>query len=218
MVFANTDEEAKVIKRVHQVAESKIHVGAAGIEVKPTLFQKSDPSSTVLFFAGRVGPSKGLDTLISMLTRINQGRERPYILRLAGRMEEGFKLPRLGWIQYLGHISQELFDQQLRECLAVINPSEFESLSLLALEALASGTPVVLNSKCAVLKQYCEATPLAIGYSTELELKSCLSEAENIRKKEDYFRELQCKTALWIDEHLSWNPVVGRLLQQLKFN
>jgi len=65
-------------------------------------------------------------------------------------------LPR-GWpfIRFAGLLSDQERLQALEAATVVVCPSPFESLSLLALEALSVGTPILANARSAVLVEHC---------------------------------------------------------------
>ena len=56
--------------------------------------------------------------------------------------------------------------QALEAATVVVCPSPYESLSLLALEAMSAGTPVLVNARSSVLVEHClksNAGPLLRG-------------------------------------------------------
>jgi glycosyltransferase involved in cell wall biosynthesis len=64
-------------------------------------------------------------------------------------------LPEEPFINFAGMLSEQERLQALEAATVVICPSPYESLSLLALEALAVGTPVVCNARSDVLVDHC---------------------------------------------------------------
>ena len=55
------------------------------------------------------------------------------------------QLPEVPWVKFAGLLSERERLQALEAATIVVIPSPFESLSLLALEAMAVGTPVLLQ-------------------------------------------------------------------------
>ncbi len=58
-------------------------------------------------------------------------------------------------MRFAGLLSEHERLQALEAATVVVVPSPFESLSLLALEALAVGTPVLANARSEVLVDHC---------------------------------------------------------------
>ena len=57
------------------------------------------------------------------------------------------QLPEVPWVRFAGLLSERERLQALEAATIVVVPSPFESLSLLALEAMAVGTPVLCNAR-----------------------------------------------------------------------
>jgi glycosyltransferase involved in cell wall biosynthesis len=103
-----------------------------------------------LLYAGRVDPSKGCDALFSYyLESRKQGiHELPLILIGDRAMD----LPSDRQIRYLGRVSEQDKVSAMSAATVVINPSPFESFSIVTLEAMAAQTPVLVNGRSEVLK------------------------------------------------------------------
>jgi glycosyltransferase involved in cell wall biosynthesis len=56
----------------------------------------------------------------------------------------------------------------------VVCPSPYESLSLLALEAMSVGTPVLVNARSAVLVEHCVRSNAGLYYANRDEFVECL--------------------------------------------
>jgi glycosyltransferase involved in cell wall biosynthesis len=115
-------------------------VKAGGIDVRPPF----------LLYLGRVEKNKGCDALIAHYqayqeVEIAAGRE-PIPLVLAGPVK--MAIPEVPRLKVLGFVSDEVRDALLREALALVMPSPFESLSIAVLEAWNVGTPVLVNGRC----------------------------------------------------------------------
>src|SRR5207342_2511556 len=64
-------------------------------------------------------------------------------------------LPEEPFIRFAGLLSDRERVQALEAATVVVCPSPYESLSLLALEALSTGTPILANARSAVLVEHC---------------------------------------------------------------
>ncbi len=137
------------IKRFHPIsrAEASRAIGA--------------PEGTrMLLFVGRIEPLKGIDTLLRALTLLKQragvSMERLCVSIIGGDEEqedvEMARLKALGetlglgnLVTFLGTKSQETLQYYYAAAEVVIMPSHYESFGMVALEAMACGTPVVAS-------------------------------------------------------------------------
>ena len=110
----------------------------------------SDVRPPFLLYLGRVEKNKGCDTLIAHYqayqeAEIAAGRE-PIPLVLAGPVK--MAIPEVPRLRVLGFVSDDVRNALLREALALVMPSPFESLNIAVLEAWNVGTPVLVNGRC----------------------------------------------------------------------
>ena len=57
-------------------------------------------------------------------------------------------------MRYLGFVDEARKFALMAGALAFVHPSPYESLSIVALEAMAQGTPIVVNGECEVLADH----------------------------------------------------------------
>jgi glycosyltransferase involved in cell wall biosynthesis len=103
-------------------------------------------------YGGRIDPGKGCEELIEYFSSyVNEGGEASLVLMGLKLMP----LPEEPFINFAGLLSEQERLQALEAATVVICPSPYESLSLLALEALAVGTPILCNARSDVLIDHC---------------------------------------------------------------
>ena len=116
--------------------------------VDPSDRPVTDPGDTFALFIGRVDVTqKGLDLLLRSY-RNPDAELPPLVLAGGGRAEEETALRRLlagcrGDVRWLGPVHGEQKEDLLQRCAFVVAPSREESFSLVALEAMVRGRPVV---------------------------------------------------------------------------
>ncbi len=123
------------------------------------------PNECMLLFVGRIEPLKGVDTLIRALALLHeQGgllKECPHYLAIIGGDPEdndqtmNTEMVRLkalckelgidDLVLFLGKRSQETLPYYYAAAEIVIVPSHYESFGMVALEAMACGTPVIAS-------------------------------------------------------------------------
>lgn len=156
-LMCNTIEEQLLIQqRYPNAARSRI----VGVGVEPP--KKLDPAAFAekhgirgpyLLYVGRQEAGKGLKELLKHhRALVNDFHDAPLlVLAGGGTLElEGER------VRTLGRISEEDKWNGLAGAMAAVAPSRFESLSLLALEAFAVGTPVLANADSSVLAGHVE--------------------------------------------------------------
>lgn len=101
---------------------------------------------------GRISEAKCYDRLIKALERARAESEvvRKYKLEFIGSIQGS--IPGLikgkDWIKVHGELSTQARDKVVNSCSFMINPSLLDSLGLVNLESMMSGTPVVVNNTC----------------------------------------------------------------------
>ncbi len=151
-LLCNTPEEAELIGRYYP-DHAPARVVGVGVDVpekaQPERFrEKHGLRNPYLLYVGRLEAGKGLPELLSHHRALKERFHDAPDLVLAG--EAHMELRGEG-VRYVGRISEQDKYDALAGALAVVVPSRFESLSLLTLEAFASGTPVLVNGHSEVL-------------------------------------------------------------------
>src|SRR4029078_5858738 len=103
-------------------------------------------------YGASIDPGKGCEELIEYFSGyVKEGGEATLALMGVKLMT----LPEEPFIRFAGLLSDSERLQALEAATVVVCPSPYESLSLLALEALSAGTPILANARSAVLVVHC---------------------------------------------------------------
>ena len=123
-------------------------------------------------YGGRIDPGKGCEELIEYFsTYVQEGGDASLVLMGVKLMP----LPEEPFINFAGLLSDQERVQALEAATVVVVPSPYESLSLLALEAFAVGTPVLANARSEVLVDHCLSSNAGLFYADRDEFVECLS-------------------------------------------
>jgi glycosyltransferase involved in cell wall biosynthesis len=125
----------------------------------------------ILLYGGRIDPGKGCEELLEYFnTYVNGGGEATLALMGVKLMS----LPEDPHVRFAGLLSDRERTQALEAATVVVCPSPYESLSLLALEALSVGTPILANARSEVLVDHCVRSNAGLYYANRDEFVECL--------------------------------------------
>jgi len=125
----------------------------------------------IALYGGRIDPGKGCEELIQYFSEyVNEGGDATLALMGVKLMS----LPEEPFIRFAGLLSDRERLQALEAATVVACPSPHESLSLLALEALSVGTPILANARSAVLVEHCVRSNGGLYYADRDEFVECL--------------------------------------------
>jgi len=162
-----TPEEAEVVRARFPAAPGGEVVGI-GIDTdrpgEPDRFRARFGlgDAPYLLYVGRVDPAKGAAELLDFFDAYK--RRNPGALRLVllGEQIVEYKVPDL---VVTGFVDEATRDDALAGMLALVQPSYFESFSLVLNEAFAQGRPALVQGRCAVLAGHARRSGAAIPYS-----------------------------------------------------
>ena len=116
-------------------------------------------------------------------------------------------LPEDPQVRFAGLLSDRERLQALEAATAVVVPSPFESLSLLALEAMAAGTPVLVNARSEVLMEHVRRSNGGLYYSNRDEFVEGLKLLTNDPL---LCRALGRNGREYIRRYYRWDVVLGK--------
>ncbi len=210
-----TEEEKELISKVFPQKGSQIRkvIGSIGIE-KPEKFnekiflKKFLPLLPYAIYLGRIDEGKGVDYLVKNFLKFS--RKRYIQLVLAGKLN--MKIPSDFRIKNVGFLSEEEKWSALLNAIFYIHPSMYESLSITVLEAMAVGTPVIVNGNSPVLLGHVKKSNGGLYYTNTYELfetMNLLMENDELRKK------LGENGKLYIKNNYSWELVLKKFNEVL---
>jgi glycosyltransferase involved in cell wall biosynthesis len=157
-----------------------------------------------LVYVGRIDENKGCKELFAFFERYLRVTRSQLSLVLIGKAV--LPIPGHPRVRHLGFLDDRDKFDAIAAAEALVMPSYYESLSMVALEAWALGTPVVANGRCDVLRGQCVRSNGGFYYESFEEFAETLRVLESSatlrgvlgRQGRDYFRA-----------HYAW-PVIER--------
>jgi glycosyltransferase involved in cell wall biosynthesis len=125
----------------------------------------------IALYGGRIDPGKGCEELIEYFsTYVQDGGDASLVLMGVKLMP----LPEEPFIRFAGYLPDQERVQALEAATVVVVPSPYESLSLLALESFAVGTPILANARSEVLVEHCRKSNAGLYYADRDEFVEAL--------------------------------------------
>jgi glycosyltransferase involved in cell wall biosynthesis len=122
-------------------------------------------------YGGRIDPGKGCEELVEYFSSyVTDGGDAALVLMGLKLMP----LPEEPFINFAGMLSEQERLQALEAATVVVCPSPYELLSLIALESLAVGTPILCNARSDVLVDHCLRSNGGLFYRNRDEFVECL--------------------------------------------
>lgn len=177
-IVYNSHEEKQLINRISGNRNIPGDIVGVGSDIPsrfhPDSFRKKTGLKGPYFvYIGRLDENKGVPEMLSFYQRFLKERYSPHTLVLMGKSL--IDIPRHPRIRYLGFVTdREKFDA-LKGADFLIIPSQFESLSMVALESWAIGKPVVANGRTDVLQGQCRRSNAGLWYCNFDEFKEVMS-------------------------------------------
>ena len=172
-IIAATEAEVRQLEQLYGVNGDKVDIVPPGVDTHHFYPIPQDeakeaigilPEERMALFVGRIEPLKGVDTLIRAMALVKQNCKRfvcPHYLVIIGGDPEGHperdesEMGRLQLLArslglddivlFLGRRGQQTLPYYYSAAEVVVMPSHYESFGMVALEAMACGTPVIAS-------------------------------------------------------------------------
>lgn len=208
-----TAQEQYLVQGLFPVRETPFGVLGVGVDlpqdISPGRFSTKHRVRQYLLYVGRVEDGKGCRTLLSYFSRYRDTYPEADI-KLLFMGAETSPLPEHPEVLRLGFVKEsEKFDG-MAGALAVVMPSPHESLSLVVLESLAVGTPVLVSGQSAVLKAHCLESNAGLyfeGYET------FEASVNFLRWHPSSYREMQENGKAYIQKNYRWETILHHFSQ-----
>ncbi|NLW44846.1 MAG: glycosyltransferase family 4 protein [Syntrophomonadaceae bacterium] len=171
----------------------------------------------VVFYIGRLVPEKGVSILIRAFRLVLQSIPSAKLV-IAGRGPQGPELQRLAAelglgdrVWFAGYISDDLRDRIYRRANVAVFPSLYEPFGIVALEAMASGTPVVVSDVGGLAEIVVDGeTGLKVNPLNEANLASALIRVLSDPRLANRLRSQALKV---ITEKYNWDKIGAKTSQ-----
>ncbi|GAA0712905.1 glycosyltransferase family 4 protein [Dokdonella soli] len=169
-------------------------------------------ASPYLLYSGRIDTHKGCAMLMEAFEAYK--RAHPSDLRLVLTGSDQLGLRPSEHVRYLGFVDEARKFALMAGALAFVHPSPYESLSIVALEAMAQGTPIVVNGECEILADHVQLSGSGFVFRGEAELHAAI---DSVRALDHDARAEQSRRArAYVLENYSRDQVRARLAAEIE--
>lgn len=208
-----TTEEEDMIRRKFHNHHIPMTLGGAGVEIPPEKAMKKTKverkykiEGDYIVYIGRIDETKFCQDLFEQVAYYQQKYDRNITLAAIGK--ELMEIPE-------GVIATGFIDEidkfaLLSKAKALVLPSKVESLSMVTLEAMALGVPVLLRAQSEVLKAHIDKSGAGRAYYEKEDFSEAL---HDILTREDAAREMGERGKKYIKENFEWPVIISRIQQ-----
>lgn len=210
-----TSEEKELVEALFPVKQKINCIAGAGVDLPKVIDnevyrKKYRLKEEYIIYVGRIEPGKGCAEMFRYFRKYkNENPKSTLNLVLMGKAM--MDIPVAEDILYQGFVSEEDKFNGISGAKALWLPSEFESLSIAVLEAMAVGVPVIVNGKCKVLKGHCDKSNAGLYYINEKEAIDSLKKILN----EDKRSILSQNAKRYVNENYQWKTILDRVENML---
>lgn len=177
ILYNSVEEKKFIIDKFHTEAKPS-RLTCVGIEI-PDIQDYSMPKGYESYkhyaiYVGRVCRGKNFSQLNRYFIKYKQEHPSDLKLFVLGRINNEEQIIYHEDIIYLGFVSEEDKVRFMKKAKFLIMPSLYESLSLVILESMALGRPVLVNGGCDVLRGQCIRSNAGLYYTNYAEFEKMM--------------------------------------------
>ncbi len=157
-----------------------------------------------VLYGGRIDAGKGCEELIEYFSSYADEQGDATLALMGVKL---MSIPEEPFIRFAGLLPEIERLEALEAATVVVVPSPYESLSLLALEAFAVGTPILANARSDVLTNHCQQSNAGLYYGNREEFVECLKVLMN----DGALRTgMGHKGRAYVQKHYSWDVILEK--------
>ena len=182
----------------------------AGVEypagLLPDIRERFGITRPYVLYCGRVEGAKGCDRLIDYFAAYKRRFGGELMLVLTGKVD--MPLPQREDLLALGFVSEEEKYALMASSVAFALASQFESLSIVVLESLMMGRPVLVNGECEVLRDHAVISKAGLWFRDADEFCGALRYL--LTHPAEYAQ--MCENGRrYVAERYNWSAILARL-------
>ena len=207
-IVFNTEEEQIFIHNLFHNANIPWDIVGVGIDSPQNLNPRrfTEKYGSYIIYVGRIDEGKNCHKLFQFFIEYKKRNNNNLKLLLMGKAV--CEIPNHQDIIPLGFVSDEDKQDGMAGAEILVLPSEFESLSLVVLESMISGVPVVVNGKCEVLRGHCVKSNAGLYYKDYLEFEGAIN---YLLANRDIYEVMSKNACRYVEENYQWPVILDKL-------
>lgn len=212
-IMYNTESEKNLVESTYPDTQF-IKSDIAGVGFEQPIFEKDKEKkikTPYFVYIGRIDVNKGCKELIDYFSKINNPG-----IKLIMIGKNHLKTPiRNENIILTGFIDESEKLHYLQHCEALIIPSRYESLSMVTLEAMSAGKPVLANGHCEVLNNHIEQSKAGFVY---YEKEDFALQINNILRLSDQDKkDIAQKGKSYVEANFQWENIIQKFVSAIDY-
>lgn len=217
VILYNTLSEKRLVNRMFNNADIYSDVAGVGIDrfIPELQLSPADLLQTevpYLIYIGRIDHGKGADLMFSHFLKYKKITGAAVKLVLIGR--SFMDIPADEDLVQMGFVTEEVKQALLKGAKALIMPSYYESLSLVTLESMIEGIPVIANGECEVLKDHIENSK---GGFTFTDFDNFKAAVDQVLNNEAELFTLKQNAREYVTENYNWTVIMEKFVRAIDF-
>jgi glycosyltransferase involved in cell wall biosynthesis len=213
-------ERTQIVERLGVVPD-RVVVIPNGVERSPSAAGATIalPDEPYILFVGRLAEVKGPDLLLAAFAAIAPLQPNILLLMVGPDFGMGAELRREvarrgleGRVVFVGHVTEPDRTAAYRGALFLVVPSRAEAMSLVAVEAGAAGTPVLLTDRCG----FDEIEALGGGYVVPATVEGLRDGLSVMLGRQAALPEAGERLRLHVERHYAWPAITAHLANHLQ--
>jgi glycosyltransferase involved in cell wall biosynthesis len=209
-ILYNTQAEKNFVNEVFNNSDIYSAVVGVGIDTyvpKTTISAREilNSESPYLIYIGRIDAAKGCEMMFNHFLKYKKATRNDVKLVLVGKAF--MDIPQSNDIIAMGFINDEMKHSLLVGASALIIPSFYESLSLVTLESMAEGIPVIANEKCEVLKDHINTSHAGFIFGNYTSFKLAIDSIFDYSTDKDLMKSNAKK---YVSDNYRWSSVLDK--------
>lgn len=216
--FFETSKEEEFVQSTFGPLDARTNEGHGGVgvdlpdSVDAERFKTRYSLDQYVVYVGRIERGKRCDMLFKYFMDYTVRNRNGLKLVLMGKADN-VPIPDSPCIVNLGYVSdQDKFDG-IAGAKALIQPSPFESLSIVLLEAMALHVPVVVNARCEVTKEHCRKSDAGLYYGDYFEFEGIVN---YLLQHPEIAHQMGENGYRYVQENYTWERVVSSMRRMIE--
>ncbi len=218
-------EEQRLMNQVYQIPPQVRQIlGGYGVP-KPVVEATTDEEKRLedkfvpmmgahfFLFLGRATGAKRVGDILHAHHEIVDHYNLPTALIMGGSVHADIQVPTRPDFHICGYLTPVEKSFLLKRATALLNPSSYESLSIVILEAWAHQTPVIVNGHSTVMREHCDASRAGLYYYSSATLRGQMAWA---RTHPNEARALGVQGSHYVASTFQWDQVKKTLLDEVR--